>query len=298
LIIIKLQGGLGNQMFQYAFGKSLSKQLNCSLYLDPSFFVPQPIEVDITPRRYELNIFEADISFASEKMISQFFHPGLFQRVLNKLNTAKKILHKESSLLVDHEVFKMKPPVYFDGFWQSEKYFSDNENLIRKVFKFKKPLSIHSQKLATEILKCENAVSVHIRRGDYISSERTNQIHGTCSVAYYINAISLLKSKLNKLYFYFFSDDPEWVIGNLVQNLQNYEVVKHNTGDDSWQDMALMSRCKHHIIANSSFSWWGAWLNPDKEKIVIAPENWFKIKTDYHNISDLLPGNWVKLKNE
>lgn len=298
MVIVKLQGGLGNQMFQYAFGRSIAKKLHTAVYFDPSFFDSVINESDISIREYELSIFDADVNFADTKLIRKFLQPDIFQRLLNKLNIYKKTIYNEPSLRMSKEVFNIKPSAYLSGFWHSEKYFWDIEEEIRELFIFRKPLNELSQKFVDKISEDKTAVSVHIRRGDYISSERTNQIHGSCTIEYYKNALALIKMRLNSPHFYFFSDELEWVKNNLINETDNCTLVDHNRGKDSWQDMALMSRCKHHIIANSSFSWWGAWINPNKEKIVIAPKSWFRTTTDYFNAVDFLPKNWTQLENE
>lgn len=298
MIVTKLQGGLGNQMFQYAFGLSMALQHNCGLYFDPSFFKLQSGKDDIASREFELNIFDVQIKIAGEELVEQFLHPGVMQRIFNKTGINRKRVFREKSLRFDGSVFQIPPPVYAQGFWSSEFYFSKFESPVRKAFTLKKAMSNLSQKLAARMAAQENPVSVHVRRGDYVSSERTNQIHGTCSVSYYTNSIARLKAQINNPHFYFFSDDPEWVKSNLLQNIDNYTQVEHNTASDSWQDMILMSNCRHHIIANSSFSWWGAWLNPHTDKIVIAPEKWFKAPSDFFDAQDLIPAHWIKVNNE
>jgi hypothetical protein len=297
LLIIKLQGGLGNQMFQYAFGLSRAVELNSHLYIDDSFFAAQQIGSDITYRKYELGLFSDQITIANSTTVKSFTNPDRRQRVLSKLGITKKKVYKEPSLKVDDAVFRLSSPVYFEGYWQSEDYFIDHEDLIREVFRFKMPLNSQSQQIANALAGLQNTISVHIRRGDYVNSARTNELHGICSVTYYLQAMATIKSKLANSYFYFFSDEPEWVKQHLVADLKNYYIIQHNINADSWQDMALMSKCRHHIIANSSFSWWGAWLNPNTEKIVIAPEKWFNTPTDYFNDECIVPKNWIKLAN-
>lgn len=297
MIIVKLQGGLGNQMFQYAFGLARSVEVNSPLYLDLSFFASQQAGSDITYREFELGLFSDKVKIADNNTVKSFTHSNRFQRTLNKLGISKKQVYQEQSLKVDQTPFKLSPPVYFDGYWQSEDYFNRTEKLIRNAFEFKKPLNKQSQQIEGELFNQHNTVSVHIRRGDYVSSARTNEIHGTCSLNYYRQAIETLKSKLADPYFYFFSDEPDWVNDNLINGLEDYQLIKHNTDADSWQDMALMSKCRHHIIANSSFSWWGAWLNPQKEKIVIAPEKWFNAASEYFDDRDIVPQNWLKIAN-
>jgi hypothetical protein len=296
LIIVKLQGGLGNQMFQYAFGLSLSQKLKCALYLDLSFFGQH--SNGLTPRNYELNLFPASINIASDKLIKRFLHPDLVHRLINRSRINRTAVYRENTVRINKYVFEIKSSVYFDGFWQSEQYFNNNEGLVRSCLGFKKILNHQSQKIADQLANQAETISVHVRRGDYVSSKITHELHGVCSIYYYNESIKLINNRLNSPHFYFFSDDTEWVKKNLLPEVKNATLIQHNTGSESWQDMALMSKCKHHIIANSSFSWWGAWLNPDKGKIVIAPKNWFSSKTDYFNDKDIVPENWIRLPNE
>lgn len=294
MIIIRLCGGLGNQMFQYAFGLSRSKELNCPLYFDLSFF--EDGNPNLTSRNYELNVFPVATNAASHKLINRFLHPSLIRRIINKSGINRNTVYRENTLRFNKEVFETKPPAYFEGFWQNEQYFCKDENLTREAFTFKYPLNIESQRVAATIK--ENAVSVHVRRGDYISSKATNELHGVCTANYYKEAINMMRDKLPDPHFYFFSDDTEWVKKHLLPTVDNCTLVCHNKSAENWQDMALMSKCKHHIIANSSFSWWGAWLNPDKEKIVIAPQNWFNKKTGYFDDRDIVPKSWIQIPNE
>jgi virulence-associated protein VapD len=296
MIIIRLQGGLGNQMFQYAFGLSLSKKLNTSLYFDVSFF--KQSDNGLTPRRYELDLFKSSVNIAGDKLINKFLRPNFIQKAIKKTGINKSTIYRESSLRFTNEVFEVKPPAYFVGFWQSEKYFNAVEDLIRNSFTPKPVLNQQSQKIADILTQQPNAVSIHVRRGDYVNSKATNELHGVCSVNYYQNAIALIKEQIKDARFYLFSDDSEWVDEHLLPVIDNATLVQHNHDTDSWQDMALMSKCKHHIIANSSFSWWGAWLNPSKEKIVIAPATWFSTETDYLDTQDLFPKSWIRIPNE
>ena len=178
-----------------------------------------------------------------------------------------------------------------DGFWQSDKYFLKYESEIRKDFSFPSFTDRVNINLLSEIIN-SNSVSIHIRRGDYIQMNSAIESHPLCSIKYYQSAISKIKEIIEKPKFYFFSDDIEWV-KNQFFSVENAIFVNHNKGKDSYKDMQLMANCKHNIIANSSFSWWGAWLNPNPKKIVIAPKNWFKDTSI--DTSDLIPSTWIRL---
>lgn len=296
MVVVKLQGGLGNQMFQYAFGLSISHKLSCPLYFDLSFF--KNSHHGLTPREYALDAFTCKVNIAEDKLIDSFFNPDLYQRINNKLGISKKTIYHEHGLKFNNRVLAIKPPAYLEGFWQSAQYFNDIKDTITTAFTFKYSLNPQSQKIAEQLAQQADSVSVHIRRGDYVSVKTTNELHGLCSVKYYQNAMALAKKQVLNPKFYFFSDDPEWVEQHLLQDMGDSTLIRHNTLADSWQDMALMSKCKHHIIANSSFSWWGAWLGHATGKIVIAPANWFSSQAEYLDTSDLIPKNWIQLANE
>jgi hypothetical protein len=179
---------------------------------------------------------------------------------------------------------------YLAGYWQSERYFFDCAQTIRDDFTFRLPITNQNTALVDQIKK-SNAVSLHVRRGDYVNSPSTYAHHGVCSSAYYHSAIGHILNRVGPAVLYIFSDDPQWVRENLKVSAPCI-YVDHNRGPSSYVDMQLMSLCNHHIIANSSFSWWGAWLNPNVGKIVVAPKNWFARPV---LTQDLLPSDWVCL---
>lgn len=179
---------------------------------------------------------------------------------------------------------------YLAGHWQSEKYFSDASETIRSDFTFRHPLTKQNAELAGRIGQTM-AVSLHVRRGDYVSDTKANAAHGLCSLEYYRAAVLLMAEHVECPEFFVFSDDIAWVKANLKIDFPS-RYLDHNQGAESYNDMRLMSLCRHHIIANSSFSWWGAWLNPNPDKLVIAPKKWFAYDS---NVADLFPAGWVSL---
>lgn len=179
---------------------------------------------------------------------------------------------------------------YLAGYWQSEKYFSDASETIRADFTFRQPLSEQNAEMAERIGQ-GMSVSLHVRRGDYASNPKTNTAHGLCSLEYYRAAVLHMAEHIERPEFFVFSDDIAWVKANLEIDFPCW-YVDHNQGTESYNDMRLMSLCRHHIIANSSFSWWGAWLNRDPDKIVVAPRRWF---ANGKRSEDLLPASWVSL---
>jgi hypothetical protein len=180
---------------------------------------------------------------------------------------------------------------YVQGYWQSERYFAKHATAIRSDFRFKAPLDAENQSLAYEIENCI-AASVHVRRGDYVTNPVASAVLGACSPNYYIQAMESLSARVPGVQYFVFSDDTPWVREVLLPRCPKMRVVENNRGDHSYNDLRLISLCRHHIIANSSFSWWGAWLREDKEGIVIAPRRWFASGPDDHGV---VPADWERI---
>ena len=291
MIIVKIMGGLGNQMFQYAAGRRLAAFHNALLRLDISDFV------DYNLHNYGLSAFNIKESIATPAEI-QFLKEPESSSFKKKL---KKLLRQPSKLGITHirekqyhfgpEILTMHDSVYLDGYWQSEKYFGDIADIIRNEFTVTLPQSDKNMELAQQITSCES-VSLHVRRGDYVTDEKTNTIHGTCDLAYYEHCIERLTKKIPAPHFFIFSDDPEWTEKNLKMT-HPATFVSHNGSEKNYEDLRLMSQCRHHIIANSSFSWWGAWLGQHRNAIVYAPKRWFNSPS--FNTQDLLPDAWTRI---
>lgn len=292
MIISQLLGGLGNQMFQYAAGRALSLRSRATLCLDVSAF-----------GSYRLHQgFELDRVFAGDMRIAA---PADMRRVLGwrAAPAVRRVLIRPNLAWLRSSRFVVEPHFdywpglqnapadsYLAGYWQSEKYFLEYEAEIRADFAFKPPLDARNAELASAITG-ENTISLHIRRGDYASNPKTLATHGLCSLEYYQAAIAYLAARVAPPVFYVFSDDIAWARENLHIEFPSH-YIGHNQGAQSYVDMQLMSLCRHHIIANSSFSWWGAWLNPSREKTVVAPQNWF---ASGKTVDDLIPATWVRL---
>ena len=288
MIISRLIGGLGNQMFQYAAGRSLAIANSCELRLDISGFENYALH-----NGYELDLFNIKAQIASTKDVSKLVstnHSRLSRYISRQLGIKKSTHFIEKSFTFDHKFFDAKPPVYLDGYWQSYKYFESIESQLRHEFSLKYYLSKLNLDTSEQISSV-NAVSVHIRRGDYVSNKHTNSVHGVCSLDYYRSAIKTITERVDNPVFFIFSDDIAWVKDNLAIS-SGAVYVDHNSGRQSYNDMYLMSLCQHHIIANSSFSWWGAWLGSNPNKIVISPKQWFINDTI---TDDLIPKSWVRL---
>ena len=268
MIISRITEGLGNQLFQYAAGRSLSLRHQVPLVLDISHYDRT------TKRRFELAYFNIP---------GPHTDTGIY-------SSAPFNVYQEVYFHYDPAFGEIEIPAYLNGFWQSEQYFREYEPVIRKELTLKNSIVSHLSAINHEI-NSTPAVAVHVRRGDYL---RPNFLarHGVMPVAYYQQAIRLLTEKFGSIHCYFFSDDIEWVKNEMFVTCPHTFVSGHHT-KEAIEDFYLMSRCRHHIIANSSFSWWTAWLADHPEKMVIAPRNWFQgFKAD---TKDLLPSNWIRL---
>ena len=291
MIIVKLIGGLGNQMFQYAVGRHLAVKNKSTLKLDISGFK------DYNLRNYDLGHFNIQENIATPKDLSGVIFPSdkfihkIGKYLETKYTGAPQMQYiNERTYNFTPEILTLEDNIYLEGYWQSEKYFSDITERIRKEFTVKnKPDPINKSYLG-EIMDCES-VSVHVRRGDYVSNPVTAQVHGFLGPEYYHEAMNVMLEKICNPHFFVFSDDPEWAERNIKTDAP-ITYVKHN-GTKNYEDMRLMSACRHHIIANSSFSWWGAWLASNENKVVIGPSRWFR-NTDYNDL-DRMPENWLRI---
>lgn len=265
MIIVRLLGGIGNQMFQYALGRHLALINQTELKLDKSFLEADP------QREYRLNHFLIEDSFATTNEIA---------------NTR---LIYEPDLRFYPSILTETDGVYLAGYWQSELYFGAIKNILKREFTFKDPLDTRNIELVASMKK-ENSVCIHVRRGDYVDNKTTSDFLGVCSLEYYKRALEKLLSTVSmKLTFYIFSDDPEWVCHQSVFQELKPTIVQDNLQSE-WIDLELMSNCKYFIIANSSFSWWGAWLANYSSKLVYAPQQWFRNLEAKDN--DIIPSSW------
>jgi hypothetical protein len=295
MILSRMDGGLGNQMFQYAMASILAQKNKDSVLIDISFFDQIEKRLGHTPRKFELDIFNNTYTFATKTDILFFKQLSIFNKIKRDLGFNYPKMYKEASFSFDEKVLSLKSPAYILGFFQSYKYFIGYENLIQKLFVFPIDKIDDSNRKIINTIKSTNAIAIHIRRGDYISDEITNQYHGICSLDYYLKAIALVTEGSKNCTLFFFSDDCEWVKQEFRDLPYSKHFIDHNTGENSWKDMLLMSSCNHNIIANSSFSWWAAWLNSNPKKKVVAPKKWFELSEKEMNTSDLTTKEWVRL---
>lgn len=295
MIITQLSGGLGNQMFQYALGRVLSIKLNTKLLFDISHFDYQPYTD--TKRSYDLGIFNLPGVVADKPILDKMGRPNRYKVVLNKylnlgLDPYPKNYIKENGHGFNPQILDTPDNSYLSGFWQSEKYFIDHRTTLVKDYSSRStPISAKNKKLSN-IITQSNCVSLHVRRSDYITNSEANAFHGVCDLDYYGRAMSYIENITKNPTYIVFSDDPDWTKAN-IKSKHKLIHVSHNTGHAAHEDIRLMSLCTHNIIANSTFSWWGAWLNTNPKRVVISPRRWFN--TNQIDTKDLIPKNWIKL---
>jgi Glycosyl transferase family 11 len=271
MINLKIKGGLGNQLFEYAAARNLATLNNTDLNIDYSYYNHSGSD---TPRQYLLDIFNIK---PVKHVKSGYWYSviDLCNKILRKLSLNRGVYFSkyyfEQGVEFDDKFFSLKDGVWLTGFFQSAKYFSES---IREEFKFSGP---------DNIIETGESVFIHVRRGDYVN----NSTYESCSLDYYNQAVGLIKEKVVSPKFYIFSDDIAWIKDNL--NITNAIYLSNSDREDLY----LMSQCRHAIIANSSFSWWGAWLINNPDKIVIAPSKWFRDKKI--NTKDLTPDKWIRI---
>jgi hypothetical protein len=290
MIVVKLKGGIGNQMFQYAIGKSLACRNDSNIILDMTHF-SRSINREFSLYAFSLSPVTTKISKLA--YCFPFLPCKRLSRTINKMGQMAgllKIVNESENMKFNFqkEVLNLKGNIYLDGYWQNEKYFKGIEDVIRRDFIFKKGVEKKNIKLLN-LIKETNSVSVHVRRGDYINHPRFENL----SIDYYKKSIETISKKIQNAKFFFFSDDISWIKRN-IEFSNDFYFIDCNNKD--YEDLCLMTKCKHHIIANSSFSWWGAWLGENKKKIIIAPQKWltdFGKKKNKIKKIEIVPEKWI-----
>lgn len=288
MIVVKLMGGLGNQMFQYAAGRQLALKRQTELKLDLSWF--DNVEAINTSRPYELNAYPIKASSAktNELVLAQ----GKTSRTLfGKVFTRKLTAFNEPDQTFYPNVLSLPDNTYLVGYWQNEGYFKDIREQLLLELKPKK-LSKYSKEVLIQI-GGSPSVALHVRRGDYVSNKHANKFHGLAPVDYYKKALVMLEKNIGEYRQFVFSDDIDWCRANLPL-AKDAVFVGGNGLERACEDIFLMQNCNHNIIANSSFSWWGAWLNDNPAKIVIAPKQWFQ-NQESNKDADIVPRAWIRL---
>ena len=296
MIIVQLSGGMGNQMFQYAFGRYLSLKHEVPLKLDLSVLLdrtPRPVGSTAVFREYDLSIFALEVDFAKRNDIPFLFRSYFSGKTKLLFNSLRSRLIPNSGKEIKNGRFDssaklLGPNAYIEGHWQSEKYFSEIAAVICSDFKIKNPLSEKTQQLYKDIQN-KTSVCVHVRRTDYLSIS----FHGTLGQEYYDKGIAYIAARTTIDYIYVFSDDIAWCKENLRFSFPVVFVEDIYAGEKSREHFALMMACTHFVIPNSSFSWWAAWLSTNPSKIVVAPKIWFHDKT--LPVDDVVPSEWIRL---
>lgn len=286
MIIVDLLGGLGNQLFQYAAGRYLAELHQVDFKINTLKFETYKLH------KYSLQHFNISASVATKEEVQHFGSLAfkIWERAIFK-PYYKRRTFQEQFFHFDENFKKASKNTMLSGYWQSEKYFNEISDIIRKEFTITSPMAEMNKDYSKNILR-RNSVSLHIRRGDYVSDPKTQTVHGSCDLAYYNACVKKIAGAVGDPFFYIFSDDPEWVKSNFSLKYPS-EYVVHNNADKNYEDLRLMSLCKHNIIANSSFSWWGAWLNANPDKQVYAPKQWFNNSS--RNTKDIIPVTWEKI---
>ena len=294
MIIVKLSGGLGNQMFQYAIGRKLSLKNKTILKLDISDY-----QRENNIRKYELGNFNIVENFATEKEIAgihKFNLPVGIRRIDWEIQkwfpSLRRTFQEPRMTHFFPSVLRATKGSHLTGWWQSYKYFEDIREILVSDFTVKS-FSEHGKKTDALVNSGKMSVSLHIRRGDYVNIPDIE----LCSSHYYQNAIQYLENKLGELELFVFSNDIKWSKQNI--NFRGpIQFITNNKDENAFEDLVLMSHCRHNIIANSTFSWWSAYLNQHREKIIIYPGNWYTDKNRNEQLKDLIPPGWIRMESK
>ena len=285
MVISAITEGLGNQLFQYAAGRALAHRLGSVLRLDTLFYRKD------RGRRLELGEFRLETqpgTFLEQCALRAAAREpfGKFAAKLGLYATFQCLEDRQEGF--DPRFPQLEGNIRLQGYWQSELYFQEIKDEIRNEFRLAREPDAENR-LMLEKMRDAESVSLHVRRGDYVRNPEVGRIHGTCGPDYYQAAIEQIMSRVSRPVFYVFSDDPSWTREN-IRTPAPCTFVTHNLGRRDVEDLRLMSHCRHHIVANSSFSWWGAWLGTNLEKQIIAPRRWF---ADPRRGVDMVPVGWT-----
>ena len=297
MIIVRLVGGLGNQMFQYAVGRALSHRLGVSLKLDKTPFDTYDLHAYAIDN---FNIREQSATPADLDRVARFH--GWKRRAWSAavacftLGAVRPIQYvSERGHGFNRGVLSLTDNTYLAGYWQTEQYFKDIEPVIREEFSQATPRDELNEQCLRQIEATEHPVSLHVRRADYVTDPTAAATHGACSSGYYRRCLELIRKAVGTPHLFVFSDDIHWTRRALSFDCP-VTFVDHNGPEKNYENLALMSRCHHHIIANSTFSWWGAWLNARPDRIVCAPDPFFA--TTDRDGADIIPASWTRVPSQ
>lgn len=288
-VTTSIYGGLGNQLFQYAAALSLSQHINAKLVLDLSWFEVVKYRANTTTRTFALQPFALNVETVTSK------HPILrhflvkIQRLLG-ITLTKIPYYHEQSFQFDADIYAINDSVHLDGYWQSYQYFKGVAQQLSKNIGTPNNLNTQNQAML-DTIAANDAICVHIRRGDYVTNQHAAETHGLCDLAYYQRGVEYVMKNLSRPHAFVFSDDPQWARENLKLKIPT-TIVDFNGPDEAHLDLWLMAACQRFVIANSSLSWWAAWLGKSDDKIVVAPKKWFT--KDDRTTQDLIPPEWLR----
>jgi hypothetical protein len=292
LVAVNLIGGLGNQMFQYSIGIILQLENNIKVKFDLDFFKIKEEKEGYKKRNLDLDVFDVEIEELTKQERNYFLGSGKLID-LKRLIQGQPVFFNESELGFKNDWSVILHNTYYFGYFQKYEFYKGYENILMETFKFNtKKISQKALELSNRF-GVENAVSLHIRKGDYVNDNITKSVFFNLDIEYYNSAMVHLSQSDKNLKFYVFSDDIKWVVENFNPKDFNYEIVELNNPENAWEDMFLMTKCKHNIIANSTFSWWGAFLNQNPLKKVIAPKNWYYDMNKNQNAMKIYPEKWI-----
>ncbi len=299
MIVIRLRGGLGNQLFQYAAGTSLALHHGVPLKLDTYYYTHHPY------RTLALSHFQVTYESASEAEIADFVGKSRLERFFHKQTNYRycRRAFGQPYYHYDPSFYQLPNHQYLSGYWQSERYFQPHASVVRQHFVPRTPPSEKNARLIDNMKRSES-VSLHVRHGDYAVASSASHFFAVLDESYYRAAIRWVQARVTSPQFFIFSDNIAWCRRTFT-DVPAAVFVDHNQGEDSYWDLWLMAQCRHHIIANSSFSWWGAWLDAREDKLVVAPRQWFKSdryqgpRSVYpertYQLQDQLPHAWTRL---
>lgn len=294
MIIVKVCEGLGNQLFQYAFARSIQIKRREEVLLDASNYTDErfPIRRTSTKRSYELDHFNVKLKKADDRMLQKYkflVRENLFARWIFTLSERRlwmnQVIVQQDAWEYNQSYFKRKGNIYYKGWFQNPQYFSEIRQQLLKDITPKQKIYIQSD--LKQLLQADNTVAIHCRRGDY------KYIRNCLSVDYYIRAMGYMEEKLQKPQYLFFSDEITWVKTQFGIKDNYYYMDDYGKYED-YEELMIMSKCKNIIIANSTFSWWAAWLNAYEDKIVVMPKIWAYVKGE-GVIEPDFPLEWIRL---
>lgn len=286
MIIVKIVGGLGNQMFQYAYAKALQDS-EYEVKLDVTAFNKYRLHGG-----FQLDHYKTDIQIANDDDIKKFGINTIKSKLISKIGMLPRSQILESSASFDKYFLQPEDNIHIVGYFQSYKYFLSVDKLLRKQFNISTELSDYGKSVHKEIQESGQTCSIHVRRGDYLLKKNAN--HVVLPIEYYKRSIEFYKKNFGNIKFFVFSDDIEWA-RNFFSS-EEYVIVGSGTNRNPHEDIELMKMCSHNIIANSTFSWWAAWLNPNEIKCVTVPSMWFvNVEQNKVVFEDLIPEEWCKI---